>query len=167
MDIGAILERVRREEVIEEHLVRAVCRSVQEVLMREANLQLISSPIVLVGDVHGQFYDVLKLLALGSSACTQLDTRRRRGSSSSGTSSTGATTPLRPSCYSSASSYSIPTTFSSCAATTSRGTTFPTKTNILHLRLSRGNHPQVRQLQRLEGIQRDFRFSAPRCPRRQ
>lgn len=36
-------------------------------MLREANLQIVSSPIVLVGDVHGQFYDVLKLLSEGFS----------------------------------------------------------------------------------------------------
>lgn len=34
--------------------------------MAEANLEIVSSPIVLVGDVHGQFYDVLKLLTIGT-----------------------------------------------------------------------------------------------------
>lgn len=102
MDIVEIQERVMREEVIEERVVRAVCRSVQEVLLREANLQLVSSPIVLIGDVHGQFYDVLKLLATGTRGATQPASRRRRATSSSGTSWTAATTRWRRSCCSSA-----------------------------------------------------------------
>lgn len=39
---------------------------IQEVFLSESNLVSVSSPIVLVGDVHGQFYDVLKLLSLGN-----------------------------------------------------------------------------------------------------
>lgn len=95
MDIKQIQERVLREEVIEERLVRALCRSVQEVLLKEANLQVVSSPIVLVGDVHGQFYDVLKLLSEGTVGCSQRGSRRRRGTSSSGTSWTEGTTRWR------------------------------------------------------------------------
>jgi hypothetical protein len=144
MDIVEIQARVMREEVIEERLVRAVCRSVQEVLLREANLQLVSSPIVLVGDVHGQFYDVLKLLATGTNRLTQLGSRRKRGTSSSGTSWTVATTRSRPSCCSSASSSATPTTSSSSAGTTSRGTLPSIQSNLMLLWLPRGDHSQVR-----------------------
>ena len=35
--------------------------------MRESNIEYLSSPINLVGDVHGQFYDVQKLLQIGTS----------------------------------------------------------------------------------------------------
>lgn len=167
MDIVEIQERVLKEEVIEERLVRAVCRKVQEVLVREGNLQVVSSPIVLVGDIHGQFYDVLKLLATGTKQPTQRARRPRRATSSSATSWTAATTPWRPSCCSSASSCATPPTSSSSAATTSLGTSAPTQPNLLHLRLPRGDHPQVRQPQRLEGLQLDLRLPAPRRPRRQ
>ncbi len=143
MDIVEIQARVMREEVIEERLVRAVCRSVQEVLLKEANLQMVSSPIVLIGDIHGQFYDVLKLLATGTHRITQLGSHHKRATSSSGTSWTAATTRSKPSCSSSASSCATPTTSSSSVATTSRGTLPSIQSNLLFLWLPRGDHSQV------------------------
>lgn len=66
MNPSELLERIKREEVLEERTVRQVCKQVEEVLLGESNLLILSSPIVLVGDIHGQFYDVLKLLTIGS-----------------------------------------------------------------------------------------------------
>jgi hypothetical protein len=66
MNIQEIIERVKKEEVIEEVTVKKVCRTIQEIFMGESNVELVSSPINLVGDVHGQFYDVLKLFSIGS-----------------------------------------------------------------------------------------------------
>ena len=35
--------------------------------MSESNVEMVSSPVNLVGDIHGQFYDVQKLLKIGIS----------------------------------------------------------------------------------------------------
>ena len=71
MNPSELLERIKREEVLEERIVRQVCKQVEEVLLGESNLLILSSPIILVGDIHGQFYDVLKLLTIGSSITIQ------------------------------------------------------------------------------------------------
>lgn len=55
-----------KEEIIDERTVKKICQKVQELLLNEANIEYLSSPINLVGDVHGQFYDVEKLLKLGN-----------------------------------------------------------------------------------------------------
>lgn len=65
MNIPEIIERIKKEEVIEEVTVKKICKKVQEVLMAESNVEQVCSPINLVGDVHGQFYDVQKLLKIG------------------------------------------------------------------------------------------------------
>ena len=57
-----------KEEVVEERTVRHLCRMIQETLLAESNLQTVTSPVTLVGDVHGQFYDVLKLISIGISS---------------------------------------------------------------------------------------------------
>lgn len=58
MNINEILERIKKEEVIPEAQVRSLCKKIQEVFLGESNLEPVPSPITLVGDVHGQFYDV-------------------------------------------------------------------------------------------------------------
>lgn len=71
MNIHEIIERIKKEEVIEEVTVKKICKKVQEVFMTESNVEQVSSPINLVGDVHGQFYDVQKLLKIGRGWLTQ------------------------------------------------------------------------------------------------
>lgn len=135
--------------------------------MRESNIEYLSSPINLVGDVHGQFYDVQKLLQIGTSPPIQPALPPPPATSSSAISSTAATTPSKPSCYSSASNFCTQPTSTSSAAITNPGTPAPTQPNLLHLRLPRRNHPQVRQLQRLEVLQRNLRLPPPLRSRRQ
>lgn len=102
MNIQNILERIKNEEVIEEFLIRKLCKCIQEVFMGESNLEPVSSPIILVGDVHGQFYDVLKLLSIGRSVSIQLDNPHKPNTSSSEISSIVVITHSKPSC-----SYSV------------------------------------------------------------
>ncbi len=75
--------------------------------MGEANLEIVSSPIVLIGDIHGQFYDVLKLLSIGTPFLSKLDSHPIQDTSSSGISWIEDTTPCKPYSYSFAWSFSI------------------------------------------------------------
>lgn len=45
--------------------MKKLCHKVQEILVNESNLEPVSAPVNVIGDVHGQFYDVLKLFELG------------------------------------------------------------------------------------------------------
>lgn len=42
-----------------------ILNSTKEILRKEPNLLRMPAPITICGDVHGQFYDVLKLLEVG------------------------------------------------------------------------------------------------------
>ena len=42
-----------------------LCDKVKEILIEEANVQLVDAPVSVCGDVHGQFFDVLELLRVG------------------------------------------------------------------------------------------------------
>jgi len=65
-------------------------------LAEESNLLVLAAPINIIGDVHGQFYDVLKLLAIGEVSNIQEDYRLIRGISFWGTTLIEATTHLKP-----------------------------------------------------------------------
>lgn len=65
MEYERIVERVVRGEAIGEGVLRGLCGKLIERLAEESNLVEVEGPISIVGDVHGQFYDVLKLLAIG------------------------------------------------------------------------------------------------------
>jgi hypothetical protein len=44
-----------------------MAREVQarEVFIKESNVQMVNAPVTLVGDLHGQFYDLLELFRIG------------------------------------------------------------------------------------------------------
>ncbi|GBE87193.1 Serine/threonine-protein phosphatase ppe1 [Sparassis crispa] len=52
-----------------EHLsevdMKALCECVRCILMEESNIQPVSSPVTICGDIHGQFWDLLELLRKG------------------------------------------------------------------------------------------------------
>lgn len=97
MDIKALLEDIREERPIPEKTVKKICKKVQEIFMSESNLINVSAPVNVVGDVHGQFYDVLKLFSLGEFSLTQVARSLIPNICSLGTMLTGATTRWRPS----------------------------------------------------------------------
>eukprot|EP00732_Lithocolla_globosa_P005696 Lithocolla_globosa_v1_NODE_6081_length_1139_cov_5.972325.p1 type:complete len:308 gc:universal NODE_6081_length_1139_cov_5.972325:52-975(+) len=65
LDIDACIERVLNGELLGEALVHDICSKLKEILIDESNVHKISSPVTVVGDVHGQFYDVLEMFKVG------------------------------------------------------------------------------------------------------
>ncbi|KAJ2253050.1 Protein phosphatase methylesterase 1 [Coemansia sp. RSA 455] len=59
------LETVRKCDCLSESDVKKLCERVKELLMEESNVQPVHSPVTVCGDIHGQFYDVMKLLRVG------------------------------------------------------------------------------------------------------
>lgn len=43
----------------------ALCEYVKDLLLEESNVQPISAPVAVCGDIHGQFYDLLQLFSVG------------------------------------------------------------------------------------------------------
>lgn len=65
MNVDALIEAVRECRVVPEETVKVLCRRVKALLFEESNVQPVQAPVTICGDVHGQFYDLLKLLDLG------------------------------------------------------------------------------------------------------
>ncbi|KAJ3434734.1 serine/threonine-protein phosphatase 2b catalytic subunit alpha [Anaeramoeba flamelloides] len=62
-DSFLLREHLRQEGKIEKKALLELCYKTQTVLRKEENLLHVQSPIIIVGDLHGQFYDLLNILA--------------------------------------------------------------------------------------------------------
>lgn len=65
VDINECLERIKDGKILTERELRLVCERVKDLLIEESNVQPVRAPVTIVGDIHGQFYDLLKLLRIG------------------------------------------------------------------------------------------------------
>jgi serine/threonine-protein phosphatase 2A catalytic subunit len=55
------IERVFKKQTLPEAEMCGVCEYVKAILKEETNMQAVRAPVVVVGDIHGQFYDLLEL----------------------------------------------------------------------------------------------------------
>jgi serine/threonine-protein phosphatase 6 catalytic subunit len=65
LDIDQWLESLRNGKCIPEKELRIICERVKEILAEENNVQPVSAPVTICGDIHGQFYDLLELFNKG------------------------------------------------------------------------------------------------------
>ena len=66
-DIDHLLTTLFSGNLITEAEVKELCEKVIEILDKEPNIQKVSSPITICGDIHGQYYDLKKLFESGGS----------------------------------------------------------------------------------------------------
>lgn len=59
------IEQLKDCQHLQEAEMRALCERVRAILMEESNIQPVSSPVTICGDIHGQFWDLLELLRKG------------------------------------------------------------------------------------------------------
>lgn len=64
-EISTIFEELKTFKKPSVKNVKVVCEKAKEVLSKEDNLIHVPSPVILCGDVHGQFHDLLELFKLG------------------------------------------------------------------------------------------------------
>jgi diadenosine tetraphosphatase ApaH/serine/threonine PP2A family protein phosphatase len=65
MDLEAWESQVRKCEFLKEADMKKLLRYVMEILLEEANVQSVPTPVIICGDIHGQFLDLLELFRTG------------------------------------------------------------------------------------------------------
>ena len=64
-DIDKWIDLARQCKYLPENDLKKLCDYVSELLLEECNVQPVSSPVTVCGDIHGQFYDLLELFRTG------------------------------------------------------------------------------------------------------
>lgn len=59
------IEHLRTCSHLPESDMKKLCDRVKNILLEESNIQPVSSPVTICGDIHGQFWDLLELLRKG------------------------------------------------------------------------------------------------------
>ena len=59
------IENLRHGKLLSELELKQVCEMVKLLLIEESNVQPVSSPVTVCGDIHGQFFDLMELFRCG------------------------------------------------------------------------------------------------------
>ncbi|KAJ9056744.1 putative serine/threonine protein phosphatase [Entomophthora muscae] len=65
LDLDECISQLLNRKLLAESLVKEVCEKVKEILLSESNVVHIQGPVTVVGDIHGQFYDLLEIFKIG------------------------------------------------------------------------------------------------------
>ena len=60
-----MIATLRECKIIPESDVTSLCTKAKEILMEEENVHHVPIPATIVGDIHGQFWDVIELFKVG------------------------------------------------------------------------------------------------------
>lgn len=65
LNLDLCIERLLRKELLAESAVEAICAKAKELLIKESNVIHIKAPVTVVGDIHGQFFDLKEIFRIG------------------------------------------------------------------------------------------------------
>lgn len=64
VDIDEFIERLYRGELLVEEEIREICERVKHIFIEEPNIQPILAPVTVVGDIHGQYHDLIEMFRI-------------------------------------------------------------------------------------------------------
>jgi serine/threonine-protein phosphatase PPG1 len=65
VNLDRTIEEILLGEPLDERLIILFCERLKDVLAKESNVKTVSAPVSVVGDIHGQFYDLVELFRIG------------------------------------------------------------------------------------------------------
>jgi hypothetical protein len=65
VDLDECISRLYQKELLAESVIEAICAKTKELLMRESNVVHVAAPVTVVGDIHGQFFDLIEIFRIG------------------------------------------------------------------------------------------------------
>jgi hypothetical protein len=65
VDLDECISRLYKKELLAESVIEAICAKTKELLMQESNVVHVQAPVTVVGDIHGQFYDLIEIFKIG------------------------------------------------------------------------------------------------------
>lgn len=64
-DLDRHLSNLYECKFLPENEVKSLCEKAKEILSKEDNVQPVTAPVTICGDVHGQFHDLIELFQIG------------------------------------------------------------------------------------------------------
>ncbi|RKP26258.1 Metallo-dependent phosphatase-like protein [Syncephalis pseudoplumigaleata] len=65
LDLDRCISTLLERNLLAESVIRELCAKTKEVLMNESNVVHVKAPVTVVGDIHGQFHDLLEIFRIG------------------------------------------------------------------------------------------------------
>eukprot|EP01099_Mayorella_cantabrigiensis_P008103 TRINITY_DN7461_c0_g1_i1.p1 TRINITY_DN7461_c0_g1~~TRINITY_DN7461_c0_g1_i1.p1 ORF type:complete len:324 (-),score=64.04 TRINITY_DN7461_c0_g1_i1:622-1551(-) len=65
LNLDKCIEQLQRCEILSEATVKEICERVKNLLIYESNVVSLKAPVTVVGDLHGQFYDLMEMFRIG------------------------------------------------------------------------------------------------------
>ena len=64
LDVNVYIENLKQKKLLTIQQLEDLIKQSKEVLARESNIPNVKAPVTIVGDIHGQFYDLLELFKI-------------------------------------------------------------------------------------------------------